>query len=272
MLAKVIAWGENRDEARRRLIRALEDTAVFGVTTNRYFLSRIIADETFGAGEATTAFLQQGFSSDRSLQPQKPDIRELALAACVFDHGTSGQTAWSNAPASMTPMKLESGDTIVELLVSRTGKRLTFTMDDTRHDLVIESQQDGLLCIIDNGVRQHCQYHREGDSLYLQSSGRSWSVRDVTHQPAAGADGAGSGRVQASMDGGIIEVLVEPGQSVRQGEALVILEAMKMEHPVKADRDGVIGQVFANKGDQVRRSQLLVEITAEQPAEQKTQP
>ncbi len=55
MLAKVIAWGgQNRDEARRRLIRALEDTTVFGVTTNRHFLSRIIADDTFGAGEATT--------------------------------------------------------------------------------------------------------------------------------------------------------------------------------------------------------------------------
>src|SRR5690606_25524538 len=75
MLAKVIAWGQNRDEARRRLIRALEDTTVFGVTTNRHFLSRIIADDTFGAGEATTAFLQQAFKDDPSLAPQALSIR-----------------------------------------------------------------------------------------------------------------------------------------------------------------------------------------------------
>ena len=268
MLAKVIAWGQNRDEARRRLIRALEDTTVFGVTTNRYFLSRIIANDTFGAGEATTAFLQQDFLGDPSLTPFSPGIRELALAACILNHGISGQSAWSNAPATMTPMKLDTGDNLAELLVRKTGNTVSVSHGDTHHQLVLQSLDDGLLCIIDNGVRQHCQYHLEGDSLYLQAFGQAWSVRDVTHKPAAGANGAGSGKVQASMDGAIIDVLVEPGQTVRQGDTLVVLEAMKMEHPVKADRDGVVNDVLVSTGDQVRRSQLLVNITADEPTEQ----
>ncbi|MDK9557109.1 acetyl/propionyl/methylcrotonyl-CoA carboxylase subunit alpha [Marinobacter sp. M216] len=268
MLAKVIAWGQNRDDARRRLIRALEDTLVFGVTTNRYFLSRIIADESFGAGEATTAFLQQSFSQDPSLQPQRPGPRELALAASVLDHGISGQTAWSNAPATTTPIQLEIGDASLELLVRRTGSHLTLDWNGEHHEVIVENLEDGRLCIIDNGVRQYCQYHRDGDSLYFQASGQSWLVRDITHQPAADASGGGSGRIQASMDGAIIEVLIEPGQEVRQGETLVILEAMKMEHPVKADRDGTVGRVLASKGDQVKRSQLLVEITADESAKQ----
>ena len=270
MLAKVIAWGENRDEARRRLIRALEDTTVFGVTTNRYFLSRIIADSTFGAGEATTAFLQQAFSDDPSLQPAKPQIRQLALAACVLAHGMAGQQAWSNAPATNTPMKLDTGDEVVELLVQSSGNKLSCRLGDERHEMTVTSVQDGVLCIIDNGIRQRCQYHRDGDSLYLQAFGESWSVTDLTHQPAAGANGTGSGRIQASMDGAIIDVLVEPGQTVRQGETLVILEAMKMEHPVKADCDGVVSQVLTNKGDQVKRNQLLAEITTGEASEQES--
>lgn len=72
------------------------------------------------------------------------------------------------------------------------------------------------------------------------------------------------------MDGAIIDVLVKAGQSVRQGDTLVILEAMKMEHPVKADRDGIVGEVHAGKGDQVKRSQLLVEISASETAEQES--
>ncbi len=268
MLAKVIAWGQNRDEARRRLIRALEDTAVFGVTTNRYFLSRIIANDTFGAGEATTAFLQQAFVDDPSLKPQAPDLRQLALAACVFDHGISGQTAWSNAPATMTPIKLASGDAVVELLVTRSGNRVSVSQGNAQHSLELIQRSKGQLCIIDNGVRQTCQYHRDGDSLYLQAFGQAWSVRDITHQPAQAAGGIGSGRIQATMDGAIIDVLVAAGQSVRQGDTLVVLEAMKMEHPVKADRDGIVGAVHANKGDQVKRSQLLAEITADETAEQ----
>jgi geranyl-CoA carboxylase alpha subunit len=270
MLAKVIAWGENRDEARRRLIRALEDTTVFGVKTNRYFLSRIIADSTFGAGEATTAFLQQAFSEDPSLQPAKPQIRQLALAACVLAHDTAGLEAWSNAPATNTPMKLDIGDETVELLVKSSGNTLSCSLGDEHHEMVVSSIQDGVLCIIDNGIRQRCQYHRDGDSLYLQAFGESWSVTDLTHQPVAGANGAGSGRIQASMDGAIIDVLVEPGQTVRQGETLVILEAMKMEHPVKADCDGVVAQVLTRKGDQVKRNQLLAEITTGEASEQES--
>ncbi len=268
MLAKVIAWGQNRDEARRRLIRALEDTTVFGVTTNRYFLSRIIANDTFGAGEATTAFLQQAFRDDPSLAPFTPGIRELALAACVLDHGISGQSGWSNAPATMTPMKLDTGDGTAELLVRKTGNTVSVSHGDSHYQLVLESLGDGLLCIIDNGVRHRCQYHREGDYLYLQAFGQAWAVQDVTHQPAAGANGAGSGKVQASMDGAIIDVLVAPGETVQQGQTLVILEAMKMEHPVRADRDGVVGEVLVSNGDQVKRSQLLVNISAGEAAEQ----
>lgn len=268
MLAKVIAWGENRDEARRRLIRALEDTTVFGVITNRYFLSRIIADNTFGAGEATTAFLQQAFSEDPSLQPAKPSIRQLALAACVLAQGSSEKEAWSNAPATNTPMKLNTGDETVELLVQSSGNKLSCRLGDERHELTVTSMQNGVLYIIDNGIRQRCQYHRDGDSLYLQAFGESWSVIDLTHQPAAGANGTGSGRIQASMDGAIIDVLVEPGQTVSQGDTLVILEAMKMEHPVKADCGGVVAQVLTSKGDQVKRNQLLVEVTTSETSEQ----
>ncbi len=267
MLAKVIAWGQNRDEARRRLIRALEDTTVFGVITNRHFLSRIIADDTFGAGEATTAFLQQAFKNDPSLAPQPLTIRELALSACALSLGQSAQKGWSNAPATVMPMKLEARDETVELLVRHSGHKLLVAHGEEHYELHLQSQEPGLLCIIDNGVRQRCQYHRSGDSLYLQAFGRSWCVRDITHQPAQGALGAGSGKIQATMDGAIIDVLVAEGDQVEQGQTLVILEAMKMEHPVKADRTGTVGQLLARKGDQVKRGQLLADVQTTEEAE-----
>ncbi|MFN2360300.1 MAG: acetyl-CoA carboxylase biotin carboxyl carrier protein subunit, partial [Marinobacter sp.] len=94
-------------------------------------------------------------------------------------------------------------------------------------------------------------------------SGQVVALRDVTHQPASGTAASGSGQIKATMDGAIIDVLVETGQAVKQGDTLVILEAMKMEHPVKADRNGTVDEVLATKGDQVKRSQLLVEISAE---------
>jgi len=137
-------------------------------------------------------------------------------------------------------MKLDTGDKTLELLVRRAGSHVIVTQGEEQYELDLESMGDGLLCIIDNGVRQRCQYHRQGDHLYLQAFGQALAVRDVTHQPASGAAASGSGRIKATMDGAIIDVLVQAGQAVKQGDTLVILEAMKMETEINAPADGTV--------------------------------
>lgn len=266
MLAKVIAWGKDRNEARRRLIRALEDTTIFGVTTNRWFLSRIVAHPTFGNGEATTAFLSKEFREDDSLSPLEISEQELALAAAIACQNDNGRAGWSNAPATETPVVLRYQDQTFELMARHRGEQMLVRMGEESREITLRRVSSGVLCIIDRGVRQRCQYQWHGDDLYLQLLGRAVMVTDVTHQPAAGATNSGSGRIQAAMDGAIIDVPVKAGQAVKQGDTLMVLEAMKMEHPVKADRDGVIRDLFAGVGDQVKRNQLLAEVEADQSA------
>jgi geranyl-CoA carboxylase alpha subunit len=265
MLAKVVAWGKDRDEARRRLVRALEDTVIFGVTTNRWFLSRIVAHPVFGDGEATTAFLTKDFLEDASLAPVVISQQKLAIAAAVLCQDQAGRSGWSNAPATETPVVLRHEDKTFELMARHNANQTTVRLGDESHELTIQNVNPGLLCIIDKGIRQRCQYQRHGDDLYLQALGQAVMVTDLTHQPAAGAMNSGSGRIQATMDGAIIDVPVKAGQAVKQGDTLMVLEAMKMEHPVRADRDGVIRELFANAGDQVKRNQLLAEVDAENP-------
>ncbi|WP_336366220.1 acetyl/propionyl/methylcrotonyl-CoA carboxylase subunit alpha [Marinobacter sp. C2H3] len=260
MLAKVVAWGENRDQARRRLIRALEDTAVFGVTTNRHFLSRIIDHPVFGAGEATTAFLEQAFENDPSLKPMTLTDRDWALSAALLGLDTQGQAGWSNAAATRIPVALAVEETTREALLRIRGNTTEVQLGETAFAFQRVAEGPGEVCIIDNGVRQRCQYHREGDSLYLQAAGRAWQVQDRTHAPASADAGSGSGTLKAAMDGAILDILAREGETVARGQTLAILEAMKMEHPVKADCDGVITHVHVAAGTQVRRLQPLVDI------------
>ncbi|WP_375176360.1 acetyl/propionyl/methylcrotonyl-CoA carboxylase subunit alpha [Marinobacter mobilis] len=263
MLAKVIAWGQTRDDARRRLLRTLEDSQIFGVTTNRHFLSRIIGHDTFAAGEATTAFLGQDFATDPSLSMHPPTLRELALAAAVLCVRKDQQVAWSNALATQVPVILASNETRFELLVRHQGSRLFVSHDQQDCELELIGLESDQLCYIDNGTRHRCQYQRCGDHLYLQQSGHTVHLRDVTHQPPESGSLCGSGQVRATMDGAIVAVMVEEGQQVHQGDVLVVLEAMKMEHPVKADRDGQVIRLHTSAGDQVRRQQLLVEVQSD---------
>ncbi|MDG5499350.1 acetyl/propionyl/methylcrotonyl-CoA carboxylase subunit alpha [Marinobacter sp. BGYM27] len=266
MLAKVIAYGEDRADAQRRLLRALEDSQVFGVTTNRHFLSRVVAHPAFTAGDATTAFLEQDFAEDESLQSPAPTPRELALASLLLartDTVDSDTPHWSNSPATPMPLTLEINDVPYTVTLLQQGDQVTLKHGDDATALTVESLSDTRLDFIDNGVRQHCQYQRRDDHLYLQQLSRSLCVRDTTHAPVSGIAGAASDQVLASMDGAIIDVRAAEGAQISKGDTLVILEAMKMEHPLIADRDGIVAKVHVSTGTQVKRRQLLVELASE---------
>ena len=112
-------------------------------------------------------------------------------------------------------------------------------------------------------MRRRQAYHIEGERLWLYGEHGNLELQDVTHEPAGGQNAASSGAVKAPMDGAIVDVLVSEGERVSKGQLLVVLEAMKMEHPMKAGVDGTVRRIGISKGDQVKNRQLLVEIEAD---------
>jgi len=104
------------------------------------------------------------------------------------------------------------------------------------------------------------RYRLRGGELWLSNAHGSLHLQDRTHAPAQGPLDAHSGTLKAPMDGAIVDVLVSEGMSVSKGQLLLVLEAMKMEHPLKAGIDGVITRVQVSLGDQVKNRQVLVEV------------
>ena len=113
---------------------------------------------------------------------------------------------------------------------------------------------------MDNGVRETLHFAFDDKTLYLDDSSGHFILEDVTHKPAAAVAGAGSGQVKASMDGAIVDVLVKAGDVVSAGQTLVVLEAMKMEHPLKAGISGKVASVSCSAGHQVKSKQILATI------------
>jgi geranyl-CoA carboxylase alpha subunit len=109
-------------------------------------------------------------------------------------------------------------------------------------------------------VRETVRFIFQGDDLFIDDGSGHFQFSNETHLPAVGAIGIGSGQIKASMDGAIISVNVAPGDSVLIGQTLVVLEAMKMEHALKATLAGVVKSVSCEVGQQVKSRQLLAEI------------
>jgi geranyl-CoA carboxylase alpha subunit len=274
MLAKIIAYGATRDEARRKLVRAVEDCLLLGVTANQRFLANLLQHPEFAAGNATTAFIAEHFAADPSLIPQPPSPAELASAAALLyqisaqsSAHQAGLAGWRNAGNAPWRFLLKHGEQqfAVELSVLEAGLQ-------PRLDVKIGEQQlqlrllgtDGRWATLElDGVRRRLAYQQSASTLWLYGDNGNLELIDVSHAPASAAVGTGSGMIKAPMDGAIVEVLVEDGSRVCKGQLLLVLEAMKMEHPVKASIDGIIRRVQVSKGDQVRNRQQLLEVQAE---------
>ncbi|MDH4559775.1 geranyl-CoA carboxylase subunit apha [Pseudomonas sp. BN411] len=271
MLAKVIAWGATREEARRKLARAVEDCVLLGVKGNQRFLANLLRHPQFAAGEATTAFIGETFGADPSLTPQAASPAELAMAATLLYQASAAASAhqgglagWRSAGSAPWRLVLRQGEQKhgVELAVQDTGQqpRLLARVNDTEVAVRLVSA-DGRWAVMElDGIRRRVAYHQQSTQLWLFGQNGNLELQDITHEPAGGQAGAASGTVKAPMDGAIVDVLVSEGDRVGKGQLLVVLEAMKMEHPLKAGVDGVIRRVQVSRGDQVKSRQLLVEV------------
>ena len=278
MLAKVIAHGATREEARRRLIVAIEDTVAFGLTTNRGFLIAMLRHPAFVAGEGTTTFIERNFpaASDAMRRPQL-DLRTLALAAVLLFEARTRAAAnevgsaqnWSSTGIAIWPLRLTLGDIHhpASIMAVRTNVYLVALGKDMV-ELSVEERSEGTIRFTATGLQLTARFALHEGILYLDLNGFTVVVRETALETGGSARRDGSSRLLAPMNGAIIGVHAKPGDSVSKGQRIVVLEAMKMQHEICAERAGTIDKVLVKPGDQVATRQLLVELTPDASAKQ----
>ena len=268
MLAKIIAFGESRPEAIRRLASAVQDTQLLGINNNKLFLQNVLRNEVFERGDATTAFIEQFFISDVSMDQKAPSSATLAHAALLLlHHGVDikrDRTAdWHNPAAAATSYRLAFDGDIQTVSITDRDGHFEIVTGAERFILNLVSIDESECVYVENRVRETMRFAFAGNILYLDDGTGHFILEDVTYQPAKTAGGAGNGQVKAPMDGAIVDVLVREADTVEAGQTLVVLEAMKMEHAIKAGISGTVTAVSCEVGQQVKSRQLLATVEGE---------
>ncbi len=274
MIAKLIVWDENRERALQRLDQALAAYRILGVTTNITFLRRLIALPGFVEKEPSTEFIERNKTS--LFQVVDPCIESLAPLACLYlilrrhqeQHPRSidPTSPWNakdnwrmNAPRifnetiivagdeySISTEALSSsdyavtvGDNVTRVSGTLTGNELIATVDGHRQVAVIVDQN---YCI----------------TLFTDMATLEFQVKrpDVGEEVSMD-DNAGC---KAPMNGTVIRILVAVGDRVIKGDTLVIMEAMKMEHAIKAPNPGIVSEIYFSEGDLVDGGADLISI------------
>ena len=259
MVAKVIAYGENRADAIRTLARAVEQSVLLGVNSNKEFLVNLLRHPVVVEGDTNTAFIQQHFQSDVSLNKQSLSLETLVLVAALLTNAAS-QSSWNTGIALSLPLKLRYDDTKLDVLVKRDGATVEVeTCDQSQSIQLLEQNAEQLVYVI-NGVRRKIDYVLDGNLVYLDTANGNVAVENITYLPPETADVAGDGKIRAPMDGSIINIVVNAGDTVTKGQTLLILEAMKIQQQIKSDVDGVVGEIIGQVGQQVKKRQVLFSI------------
>ena len=265
MLAKVIAYGATREEARRRLIAGLDDTLLLGLADNKSFLVAMLKHPVFAAGDATTGFIGANFppKSEATKRAAAP-VRIKALAAILFGRrgaGASTVTAhWHSTGPAHTPLKLGVGEAITNAVVRVSGKSFMVVVDGDEHEVAIISEGGDAIRFLFDGVQSTARVVSEGDTLYIAADGHSFVIRDASLETSRAGAKAGDAKMLAPMNGRIVSVLCKTGETVSKGQRIVILEAMKMQHEIVAPRDGALASVNVAEGDQVATRQILAAL------------
>ena len=233
MVAKVIAYGKTRQDAIRLLARAVDDCVLLGVNSNKQFLVNLLRHPIIVAGDTNTAFIQQN---------------QLKVS-------------WQTGVSIPFPLKLKYADQHLLLHVQTNHQQVKVELCDQQSTVdVVEISDDQIIYNV-NGVRRKLDYVLDQNQLYLDAGNGNLVIENTTYAAPEAAEVVGDGKIRAPMDGAIVNLLVNVGDTVSKGQTLLVLEAMKIQQQIKSDVDGVVDELIGQVGQQVKKRQLLLNVT-----------
>ena len=265
MLAKVITKGKTRVDAANKLALALESLHIGGVTTNRDFLVASLRSEDFLNGKTTSDFIEKT-NPQRAVILEGESLENALSAASLWIQGQNREnaailreipTGWRNSRLPGQKITFNYLDQDIEITY-RSNRDGSFTVNNGTTAKIIEWTPSGIDIEVNNS-RFFSKITRDSDSIVVHGPWGDALFKILPRFTLPGSEQQAGGLV-APMPGKVIDLKVKVGSKVKKGDTLVILEAMKMEHQVKASEDGKVTKVLIKKDDQLENGALLMVV------------
>ncbi len=271
MVAKLIVHGDTREQALARLDQALAQTHIVGLNTNVQFLRHVVRSASFATAKLDTALIPR---ESAVLFKQDPVGLQTAAAAVIADalqaeaaaqgHDPfSRRDGWQSHGITQRRFELEyEGQAVSAQLRYERGGALSLQVGEAAASpLQFTSPEGEGMWVQFNGARTHSQVHAQGEVRHVftpQGAVRISLLDPLAHAGEAAQEG---GRLTAPMPGKVVSFSVKAGDRVLAGQALAVMEAMKMEHTIAAPQDGTVAELLYAPGDQVAEGAELLKLS-----------
>nr|WP_326530744.1 acetyl/propionyl/methylcrotonyl-CoA carboxylase subunit alpha [Rhodoferax sp.] len=276
MVAKLIVHGANREQALARLDTALSQTHIVGLATNVQFLRHVTTSTSFAKAqldtaliprESTVLFKQEKVGLQMATAAMVADmlVAERALAQQANVHGWidpwAQRDGWRSHGASNREFKLEfHGEPHTALFTRLHDGGLQLTIDGNTAPLRYAPVAGGALDVRYGDLRSTVHLYKKGEVAHVFSAQGATQIVAIDALAHAGEVHAEVGRLTAPMPGKVVSFAVKAGDAVRRGQALAVMEAMKMEHTIAAPADGTVAELLFAPGDQVTEGAELLKL------------
>ncbi len=266
MIGKFIAWGEDRESAIDALQALLVDTPIGGVVTNRDYLIRILGHNAFRSGDVSTGFLAE-HAADLLPKPDAKDTAPYALAAVAITARRLSHSHTSpfgindgftlNAPPAQHLDFEDTDDRLIAVTCITKGTAVDIHIDDQSFHARIDALDGDRLVVEFDGILRQIWCDVSDDQVTVVDGGHTHRLKRRSRGSVDVSLADGPGAITAPMPGKILSVSVKQGQTVAKGDALLVMEAMKMEQRIPSPRDGKVTELHVEEGMQVADGALL---------------
>ena len=271
MIAKLIVWGEDRDQALARMAQALGEFQVAGLSTNIAFLKRLVESAPFAGADLDTGLIERHHAT--LFPPAEPaPAAALALAAVALAGSERQDSAdpWADpggwrmhgAWTRQIVLADQAGEQAYRLALRYHGHGWTLHTGAIEAEVRLVERDGKRLSVTLDGATIRGSVARDGDVFHVFTGGRHYPLAWQDPMAHAGEHEHAGGTLSAPMPGKVVAVLAAKGQQVKKGDPLVIMEAMKMEHTISAPSDGQVEEVLYQVGDQVADGAPLLAFDA----------
>ncbi len=271
MIAKLIVHGATREEALKRLDVALAQTQIVGLATNVQFLRRILRTESFAHAKLDTALIERERAVLFDQEPLGlPLVAAASIARTLLDEADEASTdpfsrrdGWRSHGVTLRPFEFEfHGEPRSAELRYRHDGALALKVGDTAGPLVLARLPHGQIDVQFAGQRHTLDIYQNNAVTHVFGAQGASKIIAIDRLAHAGETQAEGGRLTAPMPGKMVSFAVKAGDSVKRGQPLAVMEAMKMEHTIAAPADGTVEELLYAPGDQVTEGAALLRLTA----------
>lgn len=271
MVSKIIAHDSSREKALHKLAYALRKTKCLGLTTNQAFLIDVLQNEHFKNGEYDTHFINHTYSNDYKWLPDEKAFSHALLAAacskCLHDNVQRTELkqipfGWRNNFYQKQKLTFQYNGTEQTLAYAHEKGRFAFEWNEATYLVIPTFLKENEYTIEINGVLEKFSIFRDGDDFYvhhLDFPHYHFALKNRFPDSQKAKEDMG---YVSPMPASVVQILVNKGEQVRNGQSLLILSSMKMENTISASSDGTVEDIFVREGENIEAGRQLLSINS----------